>query len=184
MAAPRKAPKKKVTRKKSTRKSAARKKTTRRKSSNKVASARARTSAALDRLERELPTTLRDFSRRIRGGLGKLEGEIDRAQAKYRRRGVRLLREGSHRLGALEARGERGWRDLSERARKEILSVLHRIEHAVENAGTKPRKKIASKTKRKRQTSPRSAAPAQHPEETTEKVSNLFQTPPSIESPT
>ncbi len=180
MDAPGKAGRKKVTRRKTAGKAAAQKKPSRKKSSSKrsaTAIARARTSAALDRLERELPPTLRDYSRRVRGQLGKLEQEIDRTQARYRRQAVRLLRDGSHRLGSLEALGERGWRELSERTRKEILNILRRLEHAVETAGTqKPtrRKRTASKAKRKTRARPRKAAsPSQNTGESNE-VRDIF----------
>ncbi len=181
MDAPGKAGRKKVTRRKTAGKAAAQKKPSRKKSSSKrsaTAIARARTSAALDRLERELPPTLRDYSRRVRGQLGKLEQEIDRTQARYRRQAVRLLRDGSHRLGSLEALGERGWRELSERTRKEILNILRRLEHAVETAGTqKPTKKTAGKAKRKTGARPRKAAsPSQDAGESNE-VRDIFQTP-------
>ena len=181
MAAPKKAA---GTPKKTARKAAAPKKRVRQKTSPKkstTALARARTSAALDRLERELPPTLRDYSRRVRSQLGKLEQQIDRTQARYRRQAVRLLREGSHRLGGLEALGERGWRELSERARKEILNVLRRLERALETAGTqkpKLRKKAASRSKRKPRARATKAAPSS---EDSEEIPDLFQKPPSPE---
>ncbi len=76
MDAPGKAGRKKVTRRKTAGKAAAQKKPSRKKSPSKksaTAIARARTSAALDRLERELPPTLLYYSRRVRQQLGKLE---------------------------------------------------------------------------------------------------------------
>ena len=184
MDAPGKADRKNVTRRKTARKTAAQKKPSRKKSPSKksaTAIARARTSAALDRLERELPPTLRDYSRRVRQQLGKLEREIDRTQARYRRQAVRVLREGSHRLGSLEALGERGWRELSERTRKEILNILRRLEHAVETAGTqKPTKKTAGKAKRKtRARSRKAASPSQDSGQSNE-VRDIFQTPSSL----
>lgn len=186
MDAPGKAAKKNVTRRKTARKAAVQEKPSQKKSSSKksaTAIARARTSAVLDRLERELPPTLRDYSRRVRQQLGKLEQEIGRTQARYRRQAVRLLREGSHRLGSLEALGERGWRKLSERTRKEILNILRRLEHAVETAGTqKPtrRKKTAGKAKRKTRARPRMAtSPSQDSGESNE-IRDIFQTPSSL----
>ncbi len=186
MDAPGKAAGKNVTRRKTSHKTAAQKKTSRKKSSSKksaTAIARARTSAALDRLERELPPTLRDYSRRVRQQLGKLEREIDRTQARYRRQAVRLLREGSHRLGSLEALGERGWRELSKRARKEILNILRRLEHAVETAGTqKPtrRKNTAHKAKRKTRARSRKAASPSQDSGKAGAVRDIFQTPASL----
>ncbi len=186
MDAPGKAARKNVTRRKTARKTAAQKKPSRKKSPSKksaTAIARARTSAALDRLERELPPTLRDYSRRVRQQLGKLEREIDRTQARYRRQAVRVLREGSHRLGSLEALGERGWRELSERTRKEILNILRRLEHAVETAGTQkptPRKKTAGKAKRKKRARPRKAASPSQDSGQSNEVRDIFQTPRSL----
>ncbi len=177
MAAPRKAAKKDVTRKKTRRKTAAPKNTSRKKST--TALARARTSAALDRLERELPPTLQDYSRRVRSQLGKLEREIYRTQARYRRQAVQLLREGSHRLGGLEALGERGWRNLSRRARKEILTVLRRLEHVVETAGTqkpKRRQKAVRKSKRQTRARPPKAEPSS---DDSDEIPDVFQTPPT-----
>jgi hypothetical protein len=161
--------------KKGTRKKAARKKTGR-----AAASGRARTSAAFDRLEQELPATLRDFSRRARSQLSQLERQIEEAQTKYRRQAARLLREGSHRLGHLEAQGERSWRNLNTRARREILSVLRRIESFVETAETRKtprRKKAERRPKRAARATPKPVEGAT--EEPSESVSDLFQTPPS-----
>ncbi len=184
MDAPGKAARKNLTRRKTARKAAAQKKPSRKKSPRKksaTAIARARTSAALDRLERELPPTLRDYSRRVRQQLGKLEREIDRTQARYRRQAVRVLREGSHRLGSLEALGERGWRELSKRTRKEILNILRRLEHAVEMAGTqKPTKKTAGKAKRKTRARPRKAASPSQDTGEAGGVRDLFLTPRSL----
>ncbi len=166
--------------KKGTRKKAARKKTGR-----VAASGRARTSAAFDRLEQELPATLRDFSRRVRSQLSQLERQIEEAQTKYRRQAARLLREGSHRLGRLEAQGERSWRNLNTRARKEILSALRQLERFVETAETRktPRRKTTRREKAERR--PKRAARATPKpvegatEEPSESVSDLFQAPPS-----
>ncbi len=181
MAARTKTTSKKVTRKKTAPKKAVRKKSVRQKSTRKTTSPRMRASAALDRLERELPSTLRDFSRSARSQLSKLEQQIDRAQTRYRRQAVRLLREGSHRLGSLEAQGERGWRELNERARNELLNIVRRIERALETAGaqkaTAP-KKAASKSKRKVRATPRKLAPASEPPEDDE-IPDIFQTPTS-----
>ncbi len=94
---------------------------------------------------------------------------------------MRLLREGSHRLGSLEALGERGWRELSERTRKEILNILRRLEHAVETAGTqKPTKKTAGKAKRKTGARPRKAASPSQDSGQSNEVRDIFQTPRSL----
>ena len=193
MAARKKASTKKVTRKKATRKKTAtkksaakkatrkkatRKRAPRKKTAVRTASPRARAKAALDRLQKELPPTLRDFSKNLRSNLSKLEKEIDKASSKYRRQAVRLLREGSHRLGSLEAHGEKGWRKLNTRARKELSGVVRRLQRAVEPATARKlaaRKKASSK--------PEAAAAPQVPEtseEAPEEIPDVIQTPPSI----
>ena len=183
--AAKKATRKKATRKKATRKKATRKRAPRKKTAVRTASPRARAKAALDRLQKELPPTLRDFSKNLRSNLSKLEKEIDKASSKYRRQAVRLLREGSHRLGSLEAQGEKGWRKLNTRARKEISSVVRRLQRAVEPATARrlaglkktAHKKAASKAQ------PEAAAAPQAPEtseEKAEEIPDVFQTPPSI----
>jgi hypothetical protein len=124
----------------------ARKKTVSRKKTQKTAARRkaprkqtpSRQRTALARLELELPPTFRAFERRVRTQLNHLERQVERAQVKYRRRAARLLREASHRLGHLEAQGERNWRKLSGRARRDSLSILRRLERAVEASGPRP----------------------------------------------
>ena len=106
-----------------------------------------RAEAALARLEQELPTNLKEFSRRVRKGLAGLEGEIQRAQANPRREAARLLREASHALGRFEAEGERRWRKLTAPARREALRLLHRIEGAL--AAPKRRKTARKGTRRR-----------------------------------
>jgi hypothetical protein len=103
--------------------------------------------AALARLEQELPTNLRDFSRRVQRGLAGLEREIEKAQANPRREAARLLREASHALGRFEAEGERRWRKLTAPARREALRLLHRLEGAL--AGPKRRKPARKVTRRR-----------------------------------
>ncbi len=133
-----------ATRKKAVNRTKTQKTAARRKAPRKRAPSRK--GAALARLERELPPTFQDFERRVRSQLNHLERQVERAQVKYRRRAARLLRESSHRLGRLEALGERNWRKLSARARRESLSLLRRLERAVAASG--PR----SATRRKKKT--------------------------------
>ena len=94
---------------------------------------RARTAArrGLARLEKELPPTLQDYARQIRRRLNLLEREVEKAQVQARRRAARLLREASHHLGQLEARGEANWRKLARSAQREALRTLRRLEKAV-----------------------------------------------------
>ena len=121
------------------------KKKTRRKKTPRRSSVRGRAQQAFSRLEDELPRSLGEVRRRMRGNLNQLEREVQRTRALYRRRATKLLREASHRLGRLEAQGDRGWRDLNTRARREVAGLLRRLERAVAPppARERPRKKKA-----------------------------------------
>ena len=111
------------------RKTGSKKKATRTVARRKTSTAQAK--SAYMRLERDLPPTLRDFSRRVRAGLTELEREVGRAQANPRREATRLLREASHALGRFEAEGERRWRKLTAPTRREAIRLLHRLERAL-----------------------------------------------------
>jgi hypothetical protein len=121
-------------------KTATRKKTTRRKTT-------ART--ALARLEAEMPKSLREFRGRVSKQLGQLEKDIERAGIQTRRRAAKLIREASHQLGRLEAKGEPGFRKLTTPYRREITRLLGRLERAVAPPAarrkTGARKKAAGK---------------------------------------
>src|SRR3990172_461615 len=108
---------------------AARKKTAR-KATRRAASAR----SALPRLE--LPRNLQEFRKRIETQLNALERDVSRARTETRRRAARLIREASHQLGRLEARGETGWRQLAESYRKELVRLLGRLERAIVPKGS------------------------------------------------
>ena len=110
-----------------------------------MATAKRRT-PVLARLEAELPSTLRDFSRHVRRGLVQLEKRIEHDSRDARRQAARVMREASHRLGHLEAQGEREWRRQSVRARRATIALLRRLERAVEPRRTvRPRKRAASR---------------------------------------
>jgi hypothetical protein len=134
---------------------AARKKKTR---SSQAAAARRRGSAALDRIEKELPPNLKQFAQRVRKGLGRLERQLDTAQRDARRGWVRLLRDVSHQLGRLEAEGERRWRKQTERARRDAVALLRRLEKAIEPGTPKGRK--AARPRRAAKRARPAAAPA------------------------
>jgi hypothetical protein len=115
----------------------------------------------LAQLEADLPPTLRDFSRRVRRGLVRLEKRIEKDGRDARRQGVRMLREASHRLGHLEAQGEREWRRQTLRARRATVALLRRLERAVEPPRkTKPRKTKPRKAKPRKKTASRARAAA------------------------
>lgn len=87
------------------------------------------------RVERELPPTLAQFSRRMRRGLGDLEQSVERAAAPARREIARALREASHALGRFETEGARAWRSLTHEARRDAIAALRRLERALEPGG-------------------------------------------------
>ena len=56
------------------------------------------------------------------------------ARKEARRNLARIVRDASHQLGVLEARGEKEWKTLSARARKEVERTLGRVRRAVERS--------------------------------------------------
>lgn len=114
----------------------------------KKRTSRPKTKGPLERLEDGLPQTLKDYSRRLRRGLGRLERDLVQRELSARRKAARLLREASHQLGQLEARGEREFRRRATRARREADRLLHRVERAIDPSPP-PRKKTAATRKKK-----------------------------------
>lgn len=109
-----------------------------RRTSRRVKAGIRATEHGIEQIRKDVPSTLKEYSRSIGTLLSKLERRINTAQAAYRRRGTRALREASRELGRLEAQGERNWRKLNTRARRQVLKTLRQIERLVEPA---PRKK-------------------------------------------
>jgi hypothetical protein len=101
----------------------------------------------LDRLTKDLPPTLREFSKQVQGRLNRLEREIDRVQASYRKQIAHLIRVASHRLGQLEAQGEGQWRRLAEPARKEAIRLLSQLEKAI-SPQTRQAKKVVREVRK------------------------------------
>ncbi len=91
-----------------------------------------RRASTLDRFERGLPPTLREFSKVVRQQLSRLERELTRQQVVYRRQAAHLLREASISLGRIEAEGEASWKRLARPARRELLRLLDRLQKAIE----------------------------------------------------
>jgi hypothetical protein len=108
----------------------------RRRAARKTGRAKTGSGSALARLQHELPPTLRDFSRRMSRGLSHLEKRIEHDGRIARRQATRMLREASHRLGQLEAQGEREWRKQSLRARRAAVRLLRQIERNLEPQGS------------------------------------------------
>jgi hypothetical protein len=116
----------------------ARKKAARKKTAGKGATRK----SALTRLEDKLPASLRDYAKRVNKQLNALERDVERAIPQARRRTARLIREASHKLGAIEARGEKAWRGRADHMTRDAQKLLRRLEKAVAPA---PRKRAAKK---------------------------------------
>jgi hypothetical protein len=104
----------------------------RKRAAKKTARGKTGDTSTLARLQQELPPTLRDFSRRMSRGLSDLEKRIEQEGRVARRQGARMLRQASHRLGQLEAQGEREWRKQSLRARHAAVRLLRQLERSIE----------------------------------------------------
>jgi hypothetical protein len=97
---------------------AARTKTTAKKKVSRTTRGKASVSR-LDRLTKDLPPTLREFSKQVRTRLNRLEKRIDRVQASYRKQVAHLIRVASHRI------------DQAEPARKQVIRLLSRLEKVI-----------------------------------------------------
>jgi hypothetical protein len=123
---------KKTTRKKTARKKVAAKKTTRKKAAKKTGGKKTRRIAASDLLGAELPESLKALSRQLRRDLNAIEKQIVTARKETRRSLTRVVRDASHHLGTLEARGQKEWRKMSARARSEVERTVKRVKRAVQ----------------------------------------------------
>jgi len=85
----------------------------------------------VDQLEERLPATLREYSRRVRKELSRIERDVERATAAARRQAIKLLRLASHELGRLEERGEKEWVRISTPYRRRAAELLSRLQKAV-----------------------------------------------------
>ena len=95
------------------------------------AATKAKQKSRLARIEAELPANLRDYAKQVHKQLNTLERDIERAIPQARRRTARLIREASHQLGAMEARGQKAWRERAEQMTKDAQSLLRRLEKAI-----------------------------------------------------
>ena len=138
-------------RKKTTRRSSARKSPTRKKSARKK-SARSKVSVKglSARIEKELPASYKDFSKRVKRDLTRLERQIEDARKDARRRWTRVLRDVSHHLGKLESEGEKCWREGTTQARKDALKMLRRLEQAIDLPSGRRKKGARKKTATRR----------------------------------
>ena len=116
-----KAASKKATRKKTTKKKVAKKKVAKKKTAKKKASA----------LGSELPKSLSHFGDQLRRDLNKVEKQVETAGRNARRSLTRLVRDASHQLGSLEARGQREWKKRSKQAEKDVQRIVNRVKKAI-----------------------------------------------------
>ena len=105
--------------------------------------------ATLQRLERELPATLREYSQQVQRQLARLEKNVDKVTVAARTEATKLLREARHRLAELETKGESAWGRLTHQYRHDAVQMLQRLEKAVAPAG-RTRKKAAKKAGNKK----------------------------------
>jgi hypothetical protein len=117
---------------KATGKKAAAKKTTRKKAAKKTGRKKIGRIAASDLLGAELPKSLKALSRQLRRDLNAIEKQIETAGVETRRSLTRVIRDASHHLGTLEARGQKEWRKMSARARSEVERTLKRVKRATQ----------------------------------------------------
>jgi hypothetical protein len=122
-----------TTGKKATRKKATAKKTTRKKVTKKTRRKKAARTAASALLGADLPKSLKALSRQLRRDLNAIERQIETSRKETRRSLTRVVRDASHHLGALEARGQQEWRKMSARARGEVDRTLKRVKRAAQS---------------------------------------------------
>jgi hypothetical protein len=119
---------KKASRKKATKKKAAKKKVTKKKTAKKKP-ARSKSKAA-QLTGSALPKSLSAFAREFRRDLNSIEKEIESASRDARRGLTRVMRDASHQLGVLEARGQKEWRAVSKKAQAEIQRTVTKVKRA------------------------------------------------------
>jgi hypothetical protein len=104
-------------------------------------------------LNGELPEAFVQMSRSVREGLGRLEKDIAKTEARYRKGVLRILDDLSEQLRDFEALGEERWHVLSDNARKDLAKLLRRLEKAVDPGPSGKRragKKSAARKKKAR----------------------------------
>jgi hypothetical protein len=116
-----------ATKKKATRKATGKKKTARKKTASKKKGTRR---ARIDLVGSELPKSLKAFGRQLRRDLNAIEKQIEIARKDARRSLARVVRDASHQLGVLEARGQREWRSLSRNAQRDVDRIVKRVRKA------------------------------------------------------
>jgi hypothetical protein len=107
------------------RKATAKKKSVRKKTAS---GGKASGRSGIDFVGAELPKSLKAFGRQLRRDLTALEKQIEIARKDTRRSLARIVRDASHQLGVLEARGEREWRSLSRSAKRDVERIVKRVQ--------------------------------------------------------
>jgi hypothetical protein len=129
-----------VAARKATRKAAAKKKATKKKATKKAAKKRATKKKAtrksakrakIDLVGSELPKSLKAFARQLRRDLTAIEKLIENAGKDARKSLARVVRDASHQLGKLEARGEKEWRALSRNAKRDVDKIAKKVRKVV-----------------------------------------------------
>ena len=105
---------------------------TRRKAPKRTKTRKRTARGPLERIEDELPSSLKAYAQRFRRGLVRLERDLVKQELSARRKAARMLREASHELGKLEARGGREFKRRATKARKDADRVLHKLERAID----------------------------------------------------
>jgi len=123
-----KAPQQKATAKQTTRKKTVKKAA--KKATKKTVAKKKRRITAASLLGEELPKSLKALSTQLRRDLNAIEKQIESAGADTRRSLTRVVRDASHHLGVLEARGQQEWRKMSRRARNEVERTIKRVRAA------------------------------------------------------
>jgi hypothetical protein len=119
-------------RKTAARKKTARKKTTARKAPRKKTGARKQARKTPQKsLATELPKSFAAFRKELNRDLTALEREVEAAGKDTRRRLTRLVREASHHLGHIEARGASEWKKLSAQATRDVERTMRRVKKAI-----------------------------------------------------
>ena len=112
-------------------KGAARKKSARKKSGRKKGGRRKKKTGGATLMGAQLPKSLAAFGRQLRRDLNALEKELETAGRDTRRSMARVMRDASHQLGVLEARGEREWRKRTKQAQRDLDRLMKRVRKAV-----------------------------------------------------
>ena len=122
-------------------KAAKKAKKTKRKVTKSAGKIQKRASEAIARLEKQLPKRLAEYVSQAQRRIDRLERDVEKAAGRTRKEAVRLIREASHYLGKIEARGEKSWGKLTAPYRKDAVKLLQRLEKAIEVKKPKARKR-------------------------------------------